>query len=67
MVSINGAGSVRAYMGAKQIRLEKNTQAKILRHIVEQAEKDQDSILDSSLPRPKWNPPHLGNYLDMYI
>jgi hypothetical protein len=54
-------------MGAKQIRLEKNVQEKILRQIVEQAEKDPDNLMNAAMSRPKYNPPHLGNYIDMYV
>ena len=60
-------GNVRAYMGVKQIKLEKTVQEKIMRHIVQQAEKDQDSALDDALSRRKFNPPHMGNYVDMYV
>jgi len=38
-----------------------------MRHIVQQAEKDQDSALDDALSRRKFNPPHMGNYVDMYV
>ena len=60
-------GNVRAYMGQRQIKLEKNVQANILRQIVDQADKSPDSISDDNSPRPRSNPPYLGNNVDVYV
>ena len=60
-------GNVKAYMGSKQIRLEKNVQANILRQIVDQADRSPDEVQDPSMSKPRSNPPHLGNNVDVYV
>ena len=60
-------GNVRAYMGQRQIKLEKNVQANILRQIVDQADKSPDDIPDDTTARPRSNPPYLGNNVDVYV
>ncbi|MCL2766919.1 MAG: hypothetical protein FWD21_04475 [Peptococcaceae bacterium] len=64
---MSSVGSVKAYMGNRQIRLEKNVQANILRQIVDQADKSPDEVQDSSLNKSRSNPPYLGNNIDVYV
>ena len=64
MAAIN---NVRAYMGQRQIRLEKNVQANILRQIIDQADKSPDELSEMDANKPRSNPPHLGNNLDVYV
>jgi hypothetical protein len=60
-------GSVRAYMGPKQVKLDKHAQANILRQIVDQADRSTDDAIDNATRKPRNNPPYMGNYVDVYV
>lgn len=65
-MATGSVSSVKAYLGARQIKLGKDIQANILQQIMRQEEKQeaQDALEKKSR---RWSPPHLGNNVDIYV
>lgn len=60
------AGTVKAYLGMKQVKLHKDVQVNILRQIMKQEQQSARDLL-TTMPKKSPNPPHLGNNIDFYV
>lgn len=59
-------GTVKAYLGMKQVKLQQDVQTSILREIMKQEKQSAQDLL-AMLPNPLPNPPHLGKNIDLYV
>jgi len=62
----DAVGTVKAYLGTKQVKLQQDVQVNILRQIMKQEKQAAQDLLET-MPPTLPNPPHLGNNLDIYV
>ncbi|MDF9409406.1 MAG: hypothetical protein A4E52_00367 [Pelotomaculum sp. PtaB.Bin013] len=62
----DAVGTVKAYLGVKQVKLQQDVQVNILRQIMNQEKQSVQDLLET-MPQTSPNPPHLGNNLDLYV
>lgn len=62
----DAVGTVKAYLGIKQVKLQQDVQVNILHQIMNQEKQSIQDLLET-MPQTSPNPPHLGNNLDLYV